>query len=218
MSDDSIEDLGDLALKFEDLLVGVLALQGDFEDHIEILKLLRVSTRPIRKPSELKGLDALLIPGGESTTIALLAEQIGLLQPLRDCVKEAKFPVWGTCAGMVFLSDSITGSKQGGQTLLGGIPMTCDRNYFGSQCRSFEARLAIPVLGPKKFNGVFIRAPACTSTKATILAKFKDVIVAVEHKNLLATSFHPELANDTRMHEYFLQKVLRAKSEKESFI
>jgi len=197
---------------YDQLLIGVLALQGDFEDHIDILNEFSVNTRTVRTPSELEGLDALLIPGGESTSIALLAEKIGLLEPLRECVKQSKLPIWGTCAGMVFLSDEITSSKEGGQALLGGIPMTCDRNYFGSQCRSFESRLSIPVLGYKRFNGVFIRAPACTSTDATVLARFKDVIVAVEHGNLLATAFHPELANDNRMHEYFLNKVIASKS------
>jgi pyridoxal 5'-phosphate synthase pdxT subunit len=193
--------------------IGVLALQGAFAEHIKMLRQLGVTAREVRKPAELDGLDGLIIPGGESTSMALIAERWGLVQPLKAWVAAGK-PTWGTCAGMILLSDRATGQKQGGQALIGGLDVTVNRNYFGRQIDSFEADLRVPALGDPPVHAVFIRAPAITGTGpgVEVLADLTDsagqtVVVAVQAGPILATAFHPELTDDLRWHAFFVQMV-----------
>ncbi|TES91288.1 MAG: pyridoxal 5'-phosphate synthase glutaminase subunit PdxT [Anaerolineales bacterium] len=192
--------------------IGVLALQGDFDEHIAVLRRLGVETREVRLPEELEGLDGLIIPGGESTTIGKLAIDFDLMDPLRSFGIEK--PVWGTCAGAIFLSKDI----QHEQPLLGLIDITVSRNAFGRQVDSFEIDLDVPALASvdkqnPPFNSVFIRAPMIESVNADdveVLAALEDgAIVAVRQGHLMATSFHPELSEDDRFHKYFLLLVDR---------
>ncbi len=187
--------------------IGVLALQGDFAEHIGVLRRLGVETREVRLAEELEGLDGLIIPGGESTTIGKLAIDFGLMEPLIQFGEEK--PIWGTCAGTILLSKD----AQREQPLLGLMDITVARNAFGRQVDSFEVDLDVSVLekadGEKlPFSAVFIRAPLIESADADdvqVLAKLKDgTIVAAQQGQLLATSFHPELSDDDRFHRYFL--------------
>jgi 5'-phosphate synthase pdxT subunit len=193
--------------------VGVLALQGDFAEHIHMLARLGVDTREVRLPQQLEGLDGLIIPGGESTTIGKLSVEYGLLEPLKSFGKSK--PMWGTCAGAIFLSKDATRAKNG-QPLLGLMEITIQRNAFGRQVDSFETELAVPVLSKvaednPPFSAVFIRAPLIESVnekKVEVLATVDDgIIVAAQQGHLLATSFHPELTEDDRFHRYFLSLV-----------
>ena len=258
------------------LTIGVLALQGAFSEHIQLLRAaspqLANSTwtfLEIRTPIELQKCDALIIPGGESTTISLVAERSGMLEPLRSFVKEARKPVWGTCAGLILLSESANRTKAGGQELIGGLDVRVNRNYFGRQVESFEAELDLPFLGgeeeARKFRSVFIRAPivekilphVCGVQKeeaakdATVVAPSKAPgsvvaeesmsaqvevlgrlpgraralnekgvlarevgeegdIIAARQGNVFGTSFHPELADDERIHVWWLGEVVRS--------
>ena len=182
--------------------IGVLALQGDFAEHVAMLKRLEVETAEVRLPEQLKGLDGLIIPGGESTTIGKLSVDFGLLEPLREFGRT--HAVWGTCAGAIFLSKD----ARRNQPLLGIMDITVMRNAFGRQVDSFEADLEIPALeSSTPYHAVFIRAPIIESVygEAVTLAALPDGrIVAARQDRLLATSFHPELTQDTRFHEYFL--------------
>jgi len=187
--------------------IGVLALQGDFAEHINVLQRLGAETREVRLPQDLEGLDGLIIPGGESTTIGKLATDYGLMEPLRRFGE--KKPVWGTCAGAILLAKDIRSE----QPLLGLMDITVERNAFGRQVDSFEIPLEVPafVLFGKKnppFNGVFIRAPVIASVDAEdveVLAKLDEgAIVAARQGHLMATSFHPELSEDDRFHRLFL--------------
>ncbi len=195
--------------------IGVLALQGDFAEHIQILKSLGVEAIEVRKPEQLQGLDGLIIPGGESTTVGKLATEYGLMEPMRKMAQSGK-PVWGTCAGMIFLA------KDAGrpQPLLGVMDVSVKRNAFGRQVQSFEQDLDIPELGKvengkqpnRPFHAIFIRAPLIDSVGrgVKVLARLEDgTIVAARQGNLLATSFHPELTKDARFHKYFLEQVAR---------
>jgi 5'-phosphate synthase pdxT subunit len=189
------------------LRIGVLALQGAFHEHIQILRRLGADAIEVRKPEQLQGLDGLILPGGESTTMGLVAERWGMVGPLRAWV-EAGRPTWGTCAGMILLAERATGQKQGGQPLLGGLDVTVNRNYFGRQVDSFEAILTVPVFDPPHTPGVFIRAPAITEMGPEVepLATLPGpVYVAVRQGMILATAFHPELTADTRWHALFLE-------------
>ncbi len=145
--------------------VGVLALQGAFLEHAAMLRGLGAEVVEVRKPEQLAGLDGLVMPGGESTTMGLVAERWGLVEPLRAWVQAGK-PVWGTCAGMILLADHAVGQKQGGQPLIGGLDVTVNRNYFGRQNQSFEVLLEVPALGDEPFRAVFIRAPAIRGDRA----------------------------------------------------
>jgi 5'-phosphate synthase pdxT subunit len=190
----------------------VLALQGAFLEHAQMLRGIGAGVVQVRKPGQLEDLDGLVIPGGESTTMGLVAEQWGLVTPLRAFVRRGA-PVWGTCAGMILLAEHAVGQKQGGQPLIGGLDVTVNRNYFGRQNQSFEVLLDAPVLGAEPFRGVFIRAPAILAAgpMVQVLAEApghdEQVIVAVRQGPILATAFHPELTNDPRWHRLFLEMV-----------
>ena len=188
--------------------VGVLALQGDFREHIAVLRGLGADAVPVRRPVELEEIGGLVIPGGESSVMDKLSRAFGLAEPLRDAIAGG-LPVYGTCAGLIMLADRILDGIAGQQTL-GGLDVAVRRNAFGSQVDSFETDLDIPALGDEPMHAVFIRAPIVESVgeKATALARVEDGrVVAVEQGNLLGTSFHPEITGDTRFHQYFLQRV-----------
>ncbi|KAL9085194.1 MAG: hypothetical protein Q9165_007725 [Trypethelium subeluteriae] len=267
--------------------VGVLALQGAFSEHLQLLRLAGVSLlnddsdktawafTEVRTEEQLLRCDALIIPGGESTTMSLVAERSGLLEPLRDFVKASRKPTWGTCAGLILLAESANRTKKGGQELIGGLDVRVNRNHFGRQVESFEADLDLPFLETsnnsnitgtkvKPFHSVFIRAPVVekilrpqqgiqeeeASMPETIVAPAKaarinihdinigkgvevmarlpgravalsnkDItaqstgdegnIVAVRQGNVFATSFHPELTADARIHTWWLGEVLK---------
>jgi pyridoxal 5'-phosphate synthase pdxT subunit len=186
--------------------IGVLALQGDFSEHIAMLKRLKVDASEVRLPEHLKGLDGLIIPGGESTTIGKLAVAYNLMEPLK--LFGQRHAIWGTCAGAIFLSKDVSRD----QPLLGLMDIKVQRNAFGRQIDSFETDLDVPelkqVTGTKEdYHAVFIRAPIIESVgeAVKVLASVPDGrIVAAQQGHLLATSFHPELTSDTRFHEYFL--------------
>jgi len=204
-----------------DMKIGVLALQGDFAEHSAVLRRMGHTAVEVRLPRELEGLDGLIIPGGESTTIGKLAVQYGLMEPIRELAR-AK-PVWGTCAGAIFLSQDARRS----QPLLGLMDIRVERNAFGRQVDSFETELEVPALAqlngqaahgnghlapddkpqPRPFHGVFIRAPLIEQVGpgVDVLARLSDGrIVAARQGHLLATSFHPELTGDDRFHRLFL--------------
>lgn len=191
------------------LRVGVLAIQGDVREHINSLNSLNVAVQKVRSPEELKTVNALVIPGGESTTISMLAQRFGLLEPLRAFVKEG-FAVYGSCAGMIMLADEILDGKADQETI-GGLDITVRRNAFGRQVDSFETDIQIKDF-QEPFRAVFIRAPWVerVGNNVEILASFKtekleEHPVMVRQGSLLATAFHPELTKDNRVHEYFVQ-------------
>ncbi|MBC7226116.1 MAG: pyridoxal 5'-phosphate synthase glutaminase subunit PdxT [Thermoflexales bacterium] len=186
--------------------VGVLALQGAFIEHKNVLARLDTQAVEVRLPEHLEGLDGLIIPGGESTTMGLLAQKRGLLEPLRAFARSGR-PVWGTCAGMILLAKEIVDGVPG-QPTLALMDIAVRRNAFGRQVDSFEADLTVPALGDPPFHAVFIRAPVIerVGTGVDVLAALEDgTAVAVRQGNLLATAFHPELTADVRFHRYFLQ-------------
>jgi 5'-phosphate synthase pdxT subunit len=185
--------------------IGVLALQGDFIEHEKLLRHLDVEAVQVRLPEHLEGLDGLIIPGGESTTIGKVARRWGLLEPLRSFAQSGR-PLWGTCAGMIFIAREVVDGKPG-QPLLALMDMTVRRNAFGRQVDSFEADLDVAALGKEPFHAVFIRAPLIerVGEGVEVLARLEDgSIVAVQQGSLLATAFHPELTEDDRFHRYFL--------------
>jgi 5'-phosphate synthase pdxT subunit len=182
--------------------VGVLALQGAFIEHEQMLRGLGAETAQIRTPAQLDDLDALIIPGGESTTIGKLAVSYGLVEPLRQFAQSK--PTWGTCAGMIFLAKDIGIDRQ---PILQLMDIRVNRNAFGRQIDSFERDIALPVIGEPPFHAVFIRAPIVTEAAPSVevLGRLDDErIVAVRQGHLLATAFHPELTGDDRLHRYFL--------------
>ena len=190
--------------------IGVLALQGAFIEHIKILRELGVTAVEVRLPADLDGLDGLIIPGGESTTIGRLAEMYGLMTPLRRFAAEKA--MWGTCAGMIFMAKEIgDGRSQHGQPLLAIMDIVVDRNAFGRQVDSFEADLAVTVFENGQsapFPAVFIRAPKLVAAQgdARVIAELEDgTAVAAQQGQWLVTSFHPELTGDRRFHQYFLR-------------
>ena len=183
--------------------IGILALQGDFAEHIAMLSRLGVDAFPVRLPSQISNLDGLVIPGGESTTISRLMAEYALAKPIRELAYQG-LPIWGTCAGMVLLAKEVTNSPNG---TLGIMDIKVERNTFGRQVDSFEADLPIPALGNHPFHCVFIRAPIIEEAgpRVEILCHLSDgAIVAAREENCLACSFHPELTDDSRFHEYFL--------------
>jgi 5'-phosphate synthase pdxT subunit len=190
--------------------IGVLALQGAFIEHETMLKRLGVEVVEVRLPQDLEDVAGVIIPGGESTTIGKLAVQYHLIEPLRELARSGK-PLWGTCAGMIFMAKAVEAEGRD-QPLLGLMDVRVQRNAFGRQVDSFEADLNIKgVDGDKPFHAIFIRAPLIESVGpgVDVLARVEkdqqDVIVAARQGNLLATSFHPELSHDDRFHRYFLR-------------
>ncbi len=208
--------------------IGVLALQGDFREHILALRRLGVEAQSVRLPKDLAGVDGLVIPGGESTAIGKLMVAYDLAQPLRDLIASGA-PVWGTCAGLILLARE-TDNALAGQPLLATMNIRVRRNAFGSQRESFETELRIPALGAAPYHAVFIRGPVVewVGDGVEVLARLapgdaersagagSDTadgadIVAVRQGNLLGTAFHPEVTGDLRFHEYFLGIVRAAR-------
>jgi 5'-phosphate synthase pdxT subunit len=192
--------------------VGVLALQGDVREHLQALEAVGASPVAVRRPAELAAVDALVLPGGESTTIVRLARVFGLLQPLRERIASG-MPAYGTCAGMILLADRLVDAKDGQETI-GGIDMTVRRNAFGRQVDSFETEVAVAGLPGDPVHAVFIRAPSVESVGPAVevtarlgVDRRAGTIVAVRQGFLMATSFHPELTGDTRMHRRFVELV-----------
>lgn len=184
------------------LCVGVLALQGAFREHVAAVASLGATAREVRQLKDIEGIDALIIPGGESTTIGKLLNEWNMLEPLRQRILDG-MPVYGSCAGLILLCHDIENSDQ---PRLGVLDATVRRNAFGRQVDSFETNLSIPEIGADPLPAVFIRAPVITGVGAgvKVLAEVDGQAVAVRQNNILATSFHPELTPDTRMHSYFL--------------
>jgi 5'-phosphate synthase pdxT subunit len=179
--------------------IGVLALQGAFIEHIQTLRAMGVEAVEVRLPSDLAGMSGLIIPGGESTTMRRLIERWGLRQPILDLAASGA-PLFGTCAGMIVMSREIDGGEA---PVLPLLDVTVERNAFGRQLESFEADLDVPVLGDQPVHAIFIRAPviAYTGPGVDVLARLDDGrIVAVRERNVVATSFHPELAGESRFH------------------
>ena len=198
--------------------IGVLALQGDFREHIRVLEGLGALAHPVRLPADMEGADGLIIPGGESTVMGKLMVEYGLDQPLRETIARGT-PVWGTCAGLILLSRE-TDNALAGQPLLASMDIRTCRNAFGPQRASFEADLSVPALGPEPFHAIFIRGPIVESVgpQVEVLARLDEPlqpgnydIVAVRQGNLLGTAFHPEVTGDTRFHDYFLRIVEEAR-------
>ena len=184
--------------------VGVLALQGDVREHLALLDELGVEAVAVKKAEQLPQLDALVIPGGESTTIGTMAVRFGLLDPLKSAISEG-LPTYGTCAGMILLASSLT---DGDQPLIGGLDVVVHRNAFGRQNESFEVDLDVEGL-EEPFRAVFIRAPWIekVGSEVEVLAEIDDHPVMVRQGSLLATSFHPELTGDARIHEMLLEEI-----------
>jgi 5'-phosphate synthase pdxT subunit len=179
--------------------IGVLAVQGAFAEHINILKQIGVEAVPVRLPSDLEGISGLILPGGESTTMRKLIDEWGLRQPILDLASEGA-PLFGTCAGMILLSNEIT---DGDQPVFPLLDISVKRNAFGRQLDSFEAELEVPVLGDRKVHAVFIRAPIVerVGPDVDVIAQLDDGrVVAVRKGQIIATAFHPELAGETRFH------------------
>eukprot|EP01059_Diplonema_ambulator_P025830 TRINITY_DN42928_c0_g1_i1.p2 TRINITY_DN42928_c0_g1~~TRINITY_DN42928_c0_g1_i1.p2 ORF type:complete len:224 (+),score=62.14 TRINITY_DN42928_c0_g1_i1:59-730(+) len=217
------------------LRVGVLGIQGGFEEHMQMVKRVGCEAIDVRKKEQLVGLDGLVLPGGESTAIGLIATDNGLIEPIRDFIHKDRKPVFGTCAGMIVLSNEVTDQRKGGQALFGGLDTVVNRNGFGRQINSFEHKVNVPEGIPihPKGEEVFIRAPIVEKTAANVKvlatlthsfrdycnpnatahrsAENKEVVVGVQQENILAVSFHPELTEDTTWHEYFKTMIMRSK-------
>jgi len=195
--------------------VGVLALQGDVREHLGALAESDALARPIRRPEELDAVDALVLPGGESTTMSKLAVTFGLLDPIRKRIADG-MPVYGSCAGMIMLATIVLDGRPD-QESFAGIDMVVRRNAFGRQVDSFEAAVTIDEVPGGDFHAVFIRAPWVEEVGAEVRVLGRVTsgpaagrIVAVRQGNLLATAFHPELTGDLRVHRYFVEMVRRA--------
>jgi 5'-phosphate synthase pdxT subunit len=189
--------------------IGVLALQGAFREHARMLQQLGADTVLVKLPKHLDGIEGLVIPGGESTTIGKLMREYDLLEPIRAMGQEG-LPVFGTCAGMIVMAKEIEGAEEPHLELMS---VRVNRNSFGRQRESFETELDMPAIGEEPYPAVFIRAPHVTKIGdgVDVLARYGDRIVAAREKNFLALSFHPELTDDPRIHKYFLSMVEEAK-------
>jgi 5'-phosphate synthase pdxT subunit len=185
--------------------VGILSLQGAVREHRKLLHRLGVETIDVLNPQELNGINGLILPGGESTTIGKLMARYGLLEPIAEAGRKG-LPILGTCTGLILLSKYINHSDQ---YRLGLMDTYVERNAFGRQSDSFEADMSVPVLGDKPFHTVFIRAPYIEKADegVEVLLRYQGKILFARQDNLLATAFHPELTNDTRIHEYFLRLI-----------
>ena len=187
--------------------IGVLALQGDFQEHCEVLRNIGVDCREVRLPSDLDGLDGLILPGGESTTIGKLATTFGLLDPLKILSKS--IPFWGTCAGLVFMARDV-GHEQ---PILGIMDIAVERNAFGRQVDSFEDDLEIKGISDGPFHAVFIRAPEIKDVgpDVEVISHLNNGrVVAARQGRMLVTAFHPELTKDARLHRYFLEMAAKS--------
>lgn len=187
-------------------IVGVLALQGDFAEHIALLRRLGAETREVRLPSDVSGIHGLVLPGGETTTISRLIDQYGLRDPILSMAREGA-PLWGTCAGLIAMARKTEGRDD---PVLGLMDIDVERNAYGRQVDSFETEIDVPALGEARFHAIFIRAPRIqrTGPEVETLARLEDgTAVAVRQGALLGTSFHPELTEDPRFHAYFLRTV-----------
>ena len=191
------------------MTTGVLALQGAFALHEQVLRGLGETTVQVRRPEHLEGLDRLVVPGGESTTMSMLAERSGLLEPLERFVASGR-PVLGTCAGAILLSTKVLDGRAD-QRCLGAIDLTTRRNGFGRQVESFSEDVAIPALGDVPFHAVCIRAPVIESVgpDVEVLARIDDHPALVRQGAIMVSIFHPELAGDPRVHELFLGDAVR---------
>jgi len=194
-------------------VIGVLALQGDVREHIAALEALGGEALPVRRTGELASVDALILPGGESTAMWRLMKAFDLLEPLRERVSEG-MPTYGSCAGMILLADRVLDAVEGQETI-GGFDVTVRRNAFGRQVDSFEAEISIPAVGLPPMHAVFIRAPWVEQVGPAVevlgSVQVNDIShpVAIRQGHLLATSFHPELTGDLRIHRYFIDEVAR---------
>lgn len=198
----------------KNLLVGVLSLQGDFREHINALTNCHVEAVEVRRVSELEKIDALIIPGGESTTIASLAKTFEIFEPIKNRIASG-MPTYGSCAGMIMLADHIVAAKDGQETF-GGIDINVRRNAFGRQVDSFESDILAPAISDSPIRAVFIRAPWVEKVgkNVEVLASYEGSdgvahAVAVRQDHLLATAFHPEITDDYSVHRYFLEKVCK---------
>ncbi len=202
--------------------IGVLALQGAIEEHLAMTKLafkemgIEGSVRPVKTVEDVRGVDCLIMPGGESTVIGKLSSVNQTLQAIKQRIYDG-MPVLGTCAGLIMLAKKVYDRVLGetGQPILGVMDIAVERNAFGRQRESFEAELEIPAIGEKKFKGVFIRAPAIreVGSQVEVLSKLGNVIVAVQQGNMIGTAFHPELTEDTRIHQLLINMVVNAFSQ-----
>ncbi len=197
---------------YNQIRLGVLSLQGGFHKHIQMIQKIGALAFPVKEPKDLVDLHGLLLPGGESTTIGMLMQRFGLLDELPAKIA-AGFPVFGTCAGAILLSDTIENSDQ---IRIGGLPVQTRRNAYGRQVESFEADLDIRGVtdGQPSLRGVFIRAPQflhCSKT-VEILCRHEGLPVVVQKDSLLAATFHPELTQDDRLHRYFIEKIIQPKN------
>lgn len=188
-------------------LIGVLAVQGAFAEHERALAACGADSRQVRGPADMDGVDGVVLPGGESTTLGLVAGESGLLGALRAQLADG-LPALGTCAGMIMLARGVTG---GPQPLVGGMDMVVRRNAYGRQRSSFEARVDVPALGPPAVDAVFIRAPWIEEAGpgVEILARHEGRPVAARCGNLMATAFHPELGDELRFHEWLVDRARR---------
>jgi 5'-phosphate synthase pdxT subunit len=203
----------------KELTIGVLGLQGDIEEHVAATRLalekksVKGSVVLVKTAESVEAVDGLIIPGGESTVMGGLSSLKQTLQTTQERIQDG-MPVLGTCAGLILLSKKVLDRVVGktNQPLLGVMDIVIERNAFGRQRESFEADLDIPAVGEKRFRGVFIRAPAIRETgpQVNVLSKLNDVTVAAQQHNMIGTAFHPELAGDTRIHEFFINAVTHA--------
>lgn len=193
-------------MKKTSLIIGVLAIQGSFEEHIHMLTQIGVSALEVRTKKELDLVSGLIIPGGESTTIGKLLKFYGLDEEIKNRVKNMSLAVWGTCAGAILLAKKVAAPRP---DILELMDIEVVRNAYGPQIESFESTVKIPAIGPKPVDAVFIRAPKIVSVGkgVQVLGTHNDEVVIVQYNNLLASTFHPELTNDTRVHEYFVTLV-----------
>lgn len=184
------------------MLIGVVTIQGDFAEHMEMLQRLSVQTKGVRLPKDLEGVDGVIIPGGESTTLGIVGNRYGLFDALRERIEEG-LPVFGTCAGAIVLAKTILESDQ---PRIGVLDIVINRNAYGRQKDSFEADIYVSKLGEFPVRGVFIRAPVIEAVgeNVDVLAELEGKPVFVQQGKILATTFHPELTDDTRIHRYFL--------------
>ncbi len=189
--------------------IGVLGMQGDIEEHLAIMEKIGIDAVRVKSVKTLEGVDGLIMPGGESTTMLKLLKLTGLFEALKEKIKHG-FPVYGTCAGLILLAKKVEHPEQDS---LGILDLSVSRNGYGRQIDSFSAKISIPVIGEKAFEAVFIRAPVITKVgKVEVLATYNNEPVFVKDGNVIASTFHPELSNDTRIHSFFLEMVENALS------